>query len=64
VVVTGGANVPMVAKPGQTENVVAFAAPGLVAQLQACAGEWCEVSARGYDGYMPRNKLWGIYSGE
>jgi SH3-like domain-containing protein len=64
VVVTGQANVPMVSKPGQPEKVVAFAAPGLVAHLQACKGSWCEVSARGYDGFVPRDRLWGIYAGE
>jgi SH3-like domain-containing protein len=64
VVVTGSANVPIVAKPEQAGNVVALAAPGLVAELQACAGKWCEVSARGYDGFVPRDRLWGVYAGE
>jgi SH3-like domain-containing protein len=64
VVVTSGANVPIVSKPGQADKVVALAAPGLVAQLQACAGNWCEVSARGYDGFVPRDRLWGVYAGE
>lgn len=64
VVVTGSANVPMTAKPGQTENVVALAAPGLIAELQACTATWCEVSARGYDGYVPRDRVWGVYAGE
>lgn len=64
VVVTGSANVPIVAKPGQADKVVALAAPGLVAQLQACTANWCEVSARGYDGFVPRNRLWGVYAQE
>jgi SH3-like domain-containing protein len=64
VVVTGTANVPIVAKPGQSDRVVALAAPGLVAQLQVCTGKWCEVSARGYEGFVPRDKLWGVYVGE
>jgi SH3-like domain-containing protein len=64
VVVTGAANVPMISKPAQPDNVVAFAAPGLVAELQACSRDWCEVTARGYDGFVPRNRLWGVYAGE
>lgn len=64
VVVTGSDNVPITAKPGILDNVVAFAAPGLVAELQACQGFWCEVSARGYDGFVPRGRLWGVYTKE
>jgi SH3-like domain-containing protein len=64
VVFTGEDNVPITMKPGRVDRVVAFAAPGLVAELQACHGLWCEVSAKGYDGYVPRDRLWGLYLGE
>lgn len=61
VVVMGQDNAPMTAKPGSLDKVVALAAPGLVAELQTCKGQWCEVSARGYDGYISRDRLWGVY---
>ena len=64
VVVTGDGNVPMTTEPATAGKIVAFATPGLVAELQACKGEWCAVEARGYDGYVPRSRLWGVYKGE
>ena len=45
-------------------DAVALAEPGLIAQLSGCEGEWCEVSARGYEGYVPRDRLWGVRSGD
>jgi SH3-like domain-containing protein len=36
----------------------------LQACLVGCSGEWCEINARGYDGYVSRDRLWGVYSEE
>lgn len=44
--------------------VVAYAEPGVVAQLAACEARWCELKASGYEGWVERNALWGIYSDE
>lgn len=44
--------------------VVAYAEPGVVAQLAACRALWCELKAGGYEGWVERNALWGIYSDE
>ncbi len=44
--------------------VVAYAEPGVVAQLVACEARWCELKAGGYEGWVERNALWGIYSDE
>ena len=64
VLVTGRVNTAMLASPSADADVVAYAAPGLQAKLVACSGEWCEISARGYDGYVSRDRLWGVYSEE
>jgi len=52
------------AKADETAPIVAYAEPGVIAELKKCAGPWCEVSADGYDGYMPRNQIWGTYPSE
>jgi SH3-like domain-containing protein len=64
VVFTGPGNVAILSAPGNPEGVVAYATPGLVASLQACKGHWCAIEARGYDGFVPRASLWGVYRGE
>ena len=33
--------------------------PGSVAKLVACEGEWCEISTRGYDGFVSRDRSVG-----
>ena len=62
--VTGVVNAPLLSAPKPDAETLAFAAPGLVAQLVACQGDWCEVSTRGYDGYVARDRLWGVYPHE
>lgn len=48
----------------ESSPVVAYAEPGVIADLKKCTGAWCEVSADGYDGFMPRSQIWGTYSSE
>ena len=64
VIVTGRVNTAMLAQAKADAEVVAYAAPGLQARLKGCDGEWCEISARGFDGFVTRDRLWGVYSDE
>ncbi len=64
VVVTGRVNTAILGRPKADAEAIAFAQPGVVAKLLGCAGEWCEISTRGYDGYVARDRLWGVYEGE
>ena len=64
VLVTGVVNAPLLSEPKAEAETLAFAAPGLVAQLVSCKGDWCEVSTRGYDGFVERDRLWGVYPHE
>jgi SH3-like domain-containing protein len=64
VIVTGRVNTAILGEPKADADAVAYAAPGLVARLVSCAGEWCEISTRGYDGYVARDRLWGVHEGE
>ena len=43
---------------------VAKLAPGVVAALRRCDGEWCRIAGTGFDGYMKQENLWGAYPGE
>lgn len=45
-------------------RIVANLKPDLVVSIRQCDSQWCRVSARGYDGYVPQKDLWGVYPGE
>jgi SH3-like domain-containing protein len=64
VLVTGGVNAPLLSEPRDDARTLAYAAPGLVARLLSCAGRWCSISSRGYEGYVQRNRLWGVHASE
>ena len=64
VLVTGRVNTAILSAPKAEAEVVAYAEPGLQAKLVGCRGEWCEINARGYDGYVSRDRLWGVYAEE
>lgn len=38
--------------------------PNVIASLEACEGQWCEISADGYAGWTARGNLWGLYPAE
>ena len=50
---------PEAAAPG-----VAMLDAGVIAALERCRGAWCEVSAGGYSGWLPRNSFYGLYADE
>ena len=43
---------------------VARLAPGMVVVVSRCGREWCEVGSRGYEGWIRRHDVWGMYPGE
>lgn len=51
-------------EPNASAPIVAYAEPGVVAQLAACKNAWCELKASGYEGWIERASLWGTYPGE
>jgi SH3-like domain-containing protein len=60
VLVRGEAPAALRAEPREDAPIRAFAEPGVVARLDACAGQWCELSAEGASGWAPRAILWGV----
>lgn len=38
--------------------------PGIVANLVACDGLWCQVGLADIRGFLPQNQLWGVLKGE
>ena len=59
-----GQTVPLYDSPNKAGGMLAKVGAGVVSEVSACTGEWCEVNAGGYDGYVEQTQLWGVYPGE
>jgi SH3-like domain-containing protein len=45
-------------------RIVARLEPGVVVEVKACDGDWCEADADGVTGYVAQGEIWGAYPGE
>ena len=45
-------------------SVIAKISAGVVSDVESCTGEWCLVTAGGYEGWIEQAMLWGVYPGE
>ena len=59
-----GQTVPLHNAPQPGAGAVAQVGAGVVAEVEGCDGQWCELTAGGYDGYVEQTQLWGVYPGE
>ncbi|MEN6541323.1 SH3 domain-containing protein [Parvibaculum sp.] len=59
-----GEPVALLTEPNPNAGIVAYAEPGVIAQIKACKAAWCELKASGYEGWVERGSIWGTYSGE
>ena len=56
--------VPMYQGPDTSAGLVALVKAGVVATLEDCTGDWCRLSAAGYEGWIAQTMIWGAYPGE
>ncbi len=47
-----------------TAPAVARLSSGVVVRVEGCGEAWCLAKVRGYEGYIKRADVWGIYPGE
>lgn len=50
--------------PSEGSPKVARLAMGMVARIDECNPDWCHVNTRGYDGWVKRKAMWGLYPHE
>ena len=55
---------PMYDRPNTGGGTVARVSSSVVGEVEACDGQWCEITAGGYDGFIEQSQLWGVYPGE
>ena len=63
-VIIKGAVQALLKKPASDAKPVARLEPGVIADLEKCAGQWCYIDVASYDGWMKRENLWGVYASE
>jgi SH3-like domain-containing protein len=56
--------IPLHEKPDAKSDVTAQLQPGVVSSVKRCSAGWCRVSGRGFDGWIPQVRLWGVYPNE
>ena len=59
-----GLPVPILDEPTPDAAIVAYADSDVLARLKSCQGAWCRIEAQGYEGYVARTRLWGVYPNE
>ncbi len=63
VVVIGGERL-LRRRPEPSAPPVARLEPGVVAWLEGCQREWCEIDVAGLDGWIQRAHVWGVRADE
>lgn len=59
-----GATVALRSKPETSAAAVAMLRSGVVAEVEQCTGQWCELTVDGYEGWIDQATLFGVYPGE
>lgn len=56
--------VPLYESPTLDAPVAARLQPGVLTQIKACTGKWCQVSGKSFSGWIVQERLWGAYPNE
>jgi SH3-like domain-containing protein len=61
---TGGDPLPLRARAAASAGVTAYLQPGVEAAIDKCTGGWCNLTGKGFAGWIEQTQLWGVYPGE
>lgn len=64
VIILGNEIVFLLKYPELGNKVVAKVAPNTRCQLSKCKNDWCSINCQNYNGWVPKNTLWGVYKNE
>jgi SH3-like domain-containing protein len=64
VIVTSKKQAPIRKSDDPSSKILALAAPGVIAKLEACRAKACEVDASGTDGWIDKKNIWGVNASE
>jgi SH3-like domain-containing protein len=60
----GKESVPLYSRRSTGAATVAMLEANVLGHVLSCDGDWCEVSADDYSGFVEQEKLWGVYRDE
>jgi len=55
---------PLYEKPDAGSAIIARLQVGVLGAVKSCTGTWCQISGKGFDGWIEQNELWGVYPDE
>ena len=61
---TAGDLIDLRSDPEDGSATVARLEPGIIARLESCEKDWCQINVHSYDGWIERRLLWGVYPDE
>ncbi len=64
VIIRGKQNQTLLKKPDDGSRPVVKLEPGVIASLGKCKGGWCDLKVQGYNGWIKRDNVWGVYPDE
>jgi SH3-like domain-containing protein len=59
-----GGQVSLLQKPKDSATKTAILDPRVVVGIDECDDTWCKVSITGYQGWLKRSQIWGVYDKE
>jgi SH3-like domain-containing protein len=59
-----GDPLPIHASAASDAAVTAYLQPGVLATIERCRNGWCDLSGKGFSGWIEEARLWGVYPGE
>lgn len=51
-------------KPEENSPIIAHLEPGVCGKLLECRNNWCRLDVQGYQGWIKRQFIWGVYPHE
>jgi SH3-like domain-containing protein len=55
---------PLHASAEKQSDITARLQAGVLATVKRCHDNWCRIAGQGFDGWIPQERLWGVYPGE
>jgi SH3-like domain-containing protein len=56
--------IPLYERADARSTVIAQLQPGVLGSVKRCSGGWCRMYGQGFDGWIPQERLWGVYPNE
>jgi len=61
-IVTADENITLYKKPNLEAKSVAIIEPNVVIPLKECEKDWCKSEIQGFDGWVEKKFIWGVYA--